>query len=283
MVSRHVGRLVSIASKVRIALVQILQGVETFYLEYFWLTVDDFSLEGSQCGLRVEEERPGRKAEISLTETKSMSVTAINVSQPEGLEVGLGLGCLTDGPGGEIDHSVAVRTDLGEETRHLALGPVTKPYEREQHSSDVTPGDGPVNVTDDDLVLLVPDKDVTLTPRGALELSGHTEHHLIAASLEVVLGQVGLAQLQLEDPLGLQDLLHQLIQVRVGAGPRSCRYWQRFLLKTLDFLGVAVVSGSSSQYRAMFLLNDADAARIICFIEPSLMIKISLASLIKLH
>ena len=68
MVSRHVCWLVSIPGKVRVVLVQILQGVETIYLEYFWLSVDHFSLEGSQSRLWVEEERPGRKAEISLTE-----------------------------------------------------------------------------------------------------------------------------------------------------------------------------------------------------------------------
>ena len=70
MVSSHVGWLVSIPSKVRVVLVQILQGVETIYLEYFWLSVDHFSLEGSESRLWVEEERPGRKAEISLTENK---------------------------------------------------------------------------------------------------------------------------------------------------------------------------------------------------------------------
>ena len=68
LVSRHVGWLVSIPSKVRILLVQILQGVETVNLEYIWLAVYHFSLEGSQCRLRVEKKRSGRKAEISLTE-----------------------------------------------------------------------------------------------------------------------------------------------------------------------------------------------------------------------
>ena len=70
LVSRHVCWLVSIPSKVRVGLVEILQSVETFYLEYFWSTVDNFSLEGSQCRLRVEQERSGRKPEISLTKKK---------------------------------------------------------------------------------------------------------------------------------------------------------------------------------------------------------------------
>ena len=67
LVSRHVSRLVSIPSKVRVVLVQVLQGVETIYLEYFGLSVNHFSLEGSQGRLWVEEERPWREAEISLT------------------------------------------------------------------------------------------------------------------------------------------------------------------------------------------------------------------------
>ena len=46
LVSRHVCWLVSIPSKVRVGLVEILQGVETMNLEYFWLSVYNFSLEG---------------------------------------------------------------------------------------------------------------------------------------------------------------------------------------------------------------------------------------------
>ena len=68
LVSRHVCWLVSIPSKVRVGLVEILQGVEAFYLEYLGLSVNNFSLKGSQGRLRVEQERSGRKAEISLTE-----------------------------------------------------------------------------------------------------------------------------------------------------------------------------------------------------------------------
>ena len=91
-------------------------------------------------------------------------MNAINLCQPEGLEVSLGLAGLADGPGGQIDNLVSVGTDLREETRHLSLGPVSEPYQGQQHSSDVTLGDCPVNITDDDLLLLVPDKDVTLAP-----------------------------------------------------------------------------------------------------------------------
>ena len=71
MVSSHVSRLVSIASKEGVVLVESLQSVETFYLEYLGLPVYHFSLEGPQCRLWVEEERPGGEAEISLTETFS--------------------------------------------------------------------------------------------------------------------------------------------------------------------------------------------------------------------
>lgn len=71
MVSSHVSRLVSVASKVGVVLVEGLQGVETIYLEYLRLAVYDFSLEGPQCRLWVEEEGPGGEAEISLTETFS--------------------------------------------------------------------------------------------------------------------------------------------------------------------------------------------------------------------
>ena len=47
----------------------------------------------------------------------------------------------------------------------------------EDHAPDVAPGDGPVNVADDDLLVSAPHKGVAAAPGRALELGGHTEQH----------------------------------------------------------------------------------------------------------
>lgn len=51
--------------------------------------------------------------------------------------------------------------------------------------SALTPGDGSIYVRDDDLVIPVPEVDGSLTAAGSLILSGHAEHHVIGAVLQL--------------------------------------------------------------------------------------------------
>lgn len=57
-------------------------------------------------------------------------------------------------------------------------------------SSALTPGDGSIYVRDDDLVIPVPEVDGSLTAAGSLILSGHAEHHVVGAVLQLE-GQLG--------------------------------------------------------------------------------------------
>ena len=68
LVGCHVRGLVAIACKERVPVIEILQSVQALDLEYFRLSVDNFSLEGPQGRLWVEKERAGGKSETALTE-----------------------------------------------------------------------------------------------------------------------------------------------------------------------------------------------------------------------
>ncbi len=46
-------------------------------------------------------------------------------------------------------------------------------------------GDGPVDVWDDDFVVVVPQVNGSFTAAGALILCGHTEHHTVASFTQI--------------------------------------------------------------------------------------------------
>ena len=52
----------------------------------------------------------------------------------------------------------------------------------EDHAPDVAPGDGPVNVADDDLLISAPHEGVTAAPGRALELGGHTKQDRLSSN-----------------------------------------------------------------------------------------------------
>ena len=101
---------VSITSEERIfTSEERLDFFEAAYLELLWVSVNDFSFECMNKRVRVEEERSIRKTIFSL---------------PDMVEVILGDGCLTNGPGTQVHYLVPILPYLTKEVCHTHLSPV---------------------------------------------------------------------------------------------------------------------------------------------------------------
>ena len=129
---------VSVASKKGIfSIEQRLNILQASNFEFLRVSVNDLPFEGVDERIRIEEERPVRKTDVTLLQW---------------LEIVFGDRGLADGAGTEVDDLVAIVPDLGVEMSHTWLSPVP-PNDRQQVTQHIRLGDRPVNVGNNHLGL----------------------------------------------------------------------------------------------------------------------------------